>query len=268
MREQLERTRLNNDYAYCQAIADWLTPLDFKSRHREILSRRQEGTGQWLLTSLEFQAWLIEPGQVLYCHGMPGAGKSVFASIVVDFLQKKFSNADARVVCIYCNYKEKNGQTAQELLTSLLKQLLQDCDGLSDDFKCLYEDHITRNARLAPEDLIKALHDEIKRSPRVFVVVDAIDECTEEGNVRMDILNELRSLPRNVNLIVTSRNVTTIKNAFEDTRSLEIYAAEDDVTKYIIGRLQREQRLARHIRADPDLQTAIVNKVLAKAKGM
>ncbi|MCJ1478158.1 hypothetical protein MMC13_006834 [Lambiella insularis] len=268
MRARLERTQLSNDHGQRQAIVNWLTPLDFKSRHREIISRRQEGTGQWLLNSSEFQAWLNEPGEVLYCPGMPGAGKTVIASIVIDHLQTKFSAPDARIACIFCNYKDKIRQTAQELLASLLKQLLQDSHTLSDSMTSLYEDHVKRSERLAPEDLIKELQSEIGRSPRVFIVVDALDECTEEGNARMSLLNELRSLSGNVNLLVTSRNFSSIESAFNDTKSLEIYAAEADVTQYIMGRLQREQRLAKHIKSDPGLQSTIVSKILAQAKGM
>ena len=70
IRKHVESTQVDVDAENRQLIANWLTPLDFKARQQDIFSRRQEGTGQWLLDSPEFQTWLTEPGQVLYCFGM------------------------------------------------------------------------------------------------------------------------------------------------------------------------------------------------------
>ena len=41
-----------------QKIADWLSPLDFSAQQNDFLSRRQEGTGQWLLESDTFKKWV------------------------------------------------------------------------------------------------------------------------------------------------------------------------------------------------------------------
>ncbi|MCJ1378973.1 hypothetical protein MMC17_002072 [Xylographa soralifera] len=268
IRKHVESTQVDADAENRQSIASWLTPLDFKARQRDIFSRRQDGTGQWLLDSPEFHTWLTEPGQVLYCCGMPGAGKTVLASIAVDYLQKKFSDSSVLTTCIYCNYKDKDNQTAQDLLASLLKQLVQDCENLSDSVKALHRDHLKRNARLAPEDLIQAIQSEIANYRRVFIVVDALDECTEEGNRRVDLLHELRSLPRNVNVLITSRHNSAIATEFKGTMTLEVNAADSDITRYVLARIQREHRLARHVKADPVLQQTIVTEIVGRAKGM
>lgn len=51
-------------------VVKWLSPLDFSSKQNDALSRRQEGTGQWLLKSTEFRSWLDTAGTVLWCPGM------------------------------------------------------------------------------------------------------------------------------------------------------------------------------------------------------
>ena len=51
-------------------LMSWLSPLDFSSKQSDALSRRQEGTGRWLLESNEFRAWLETAGRVLWCPGM------------------------------------------------------------------------------------------------------------------------------------------------------------------------------------------------------
>lgn len=45
-----------------QGVINWLCPLEFSSKHNDALSRRQEGTGGWLLEASEFLSWLGTTG--------------------------------------------------------------------------------------------------------------------------------------------------------------------------------------------------------------
>jgi hypothetical protein len=39
-------------------MMQWLSPTDFPAQQHDIITRRQEGTGQWLLDSPKFKRWL------------------------------------------------------------------------------------------------------------------------------------------------------------------------------------------------------------------
>ena len=125
-----------------------------------------------------------------------------------------------------------------------------------------------KNVSLPLEELMEALRLEASRCSKIFVVVDALDECAEESNTRLDLLRGIRSLQGNISLLVTSRRVPIIENEFRETTSLEIYASNKDATNYILRRIQRESRLAGHVKADHGLETAIINGILPKANGM
>ena len=56
-------------------ILTWLSPVDYGPQQSDHFSRRQEGTGQWLLDSDPFQQWLEQSKTTLFCQGIPGAGK-------------------------------------------------------------------------------------------------------------------------------------------------------------------------------------------------
>ena len=84
-REQTRERQLEHD-----ALLDWLTPLDYTAQQHDFVNRRQAGTGQWLLDSAEFQAWLEADHQTLFCPGIPGAGKTILTSIVVEELTTRF----------------------------------------------------------------------------------------------------------------------------------------------------------------------------------
>jgi len=63
-------------------ILAWLSPLEPRVRHRDIVARRVDGIGAWLLETEEFKRWCkgsTEDGSydpTLFCDGNPGVGKS------------------------------------------------------------------------------------------------------------------------------------------------------------------------------------------------
>lgn len=58
-----------------KAIISWLSPLEFRKRQAEIFSAKCTLTGNRLLESPEFQAWVSGRPWSLLCQGTPGAGK-------------------------------------------------------------------------------------------------------------------------------------------------------------------------------------------------
>ncbi|KAK2470324.1 hypothetical protein H9L39_17941, partial [Fusarium oxysporum f. sp. albedinis] len=98
-------------------ILDWLTPLDYGPQQSDNLSRRQPETGNWLLQSEEFLGWLAGKKQTLFCPGIPGAGKTILTSIVVDFLDSKCGNdAEIGITYIYCSSGRQHEQKVDDLV--------------------------------------------------------------------------------------------------------------------------------------------------------
>ncbi|KAL9022255.1 MAG: hypothetical protein Q9180_008571, partial [Flavoplaca navasiana] len=54
----VEAIQFSKDLAEKQKILMWFSPLNFFKTQQDVFARRQEGTGQWLIESLTFQAWL------------------------------------------------------------------------------------------------------------------------------------------------------------------------------------------------------------------
>jgi hypothetical protein len=51
-------------------LVAWLFPLNFQAKQHDIFSRRQEGTGQWLLEDDVFKEWLDGSRKILWCPGI------------------------------------------------------------------------------------------------------------------------------------------------------------------------------------------------------
>jgi hypothetical protein len=70
---------------------------------------------------------------------------------------------------------------------------------------------------------------------KVFIIVDALDECQALDDCRGKLLSEiLRYQDRTaVNFFATSRPIPDITKIFQQTLCLEIRATKDDVTLYL-----------------------------------
>ncbi len=113
----------------------------------------------------------------------------------------------------------------------------------------------------------KLLQSEISHFSRVYILIDALDECVE--GVRKNFLNEIRNLePRGVKLFVTSRHSANIEHEFEKATCLDIKARDDDIRRYLECRIEKEDRLISHVKADLSLREEVMNTLVTKAKGM
>ncbi|KAL8921943.1 MAG: hypothetical protein Q9172_003757 [Xanthocarpia lactea] len=251
-----------------QAILAWFSPLNFFNTQQDLFARREEGTGQWLIDSTEFRKWTSGMDRILCCPGIPGAGKSILASVVVDFLRKDLvKTGPTGVAAIYCNFKERELQTSENLLAGACVQLMNDSsEPLSTTLVKLYEIHSRTKTRPTCKEILEVF-DSIARSlNNVYVVVDALDECS--GEVRTILLSRLEALPDNVKLMVTTRHIEEIIYKYRDSLRIEVRATDIDLKTYIKSRIATNGRLMRHVQDHPALEQQICERVTTKAEGM
>ncbi|KAF3284216.1 hypothetical protein TWF970_011436 [Orbilia oligospora] len=223
-------------------ILNWLTDIDYGPQQSDYRSRRQAGTGQWLLNSPEFQEWVVGDKQSLFCPGIPGAGKTIIASIVVDYLVSKVGNTKVGLAYIYYDMRQTKLQNANHILASLLKQLAETQSSLFPGIKDLYTHHHPRHTRPSFDELSKVLRSIMNTYSKVFLVIDALDESRTSDGFQRLILTEIFYLrnQHNANIFITSRNIPEITEMFKEGKSLEIRARDVDIEKYIKGRISDE----------------------------
>ncbi|KAJ7580023.1 hypothetical protein C8J56DRAFT_274507 [Mycena floridula] len=247
----------------------WISCLDFHSTHMETASKRTPGTGTWFIQDSRFLDWLNGKLRFLWCPGNPGVGKTILTSLIIDHLRLTMSS-NVAVVCIYCDYTQQNDQTPTQLLGSILKQLVEPRESISHHLLSLHRTCMSQKRHPTIPELMDALRQEIPSYSSVYIVGDALDECsnkTQDLFVSTKPDAGLRSLSDTVQILITSRNILSIAQALNGWTCLVIEAQDQDLQTYIKGRILEDNRLKRLIKGDTTLETEIINEITTKAMG-
>ncbi|KAJ6596207.1 ankyrin repeat-containing domain protein [Mycena vulgaris] len=246
-------------------IIDWLSPINFFLRQADITRLRQLGTGEWLLATTQFQQWESALGEKLWCRGMPGAGKTTLASMVIEHLGAQSPNQNIGIACIYLNHKETETQTPSNLLASVWRQLMFG-KSISSFVHKLYQLHSEKRTPASLDEILQVLNSTVTEWSKVYIVVDALDEYPEDK--RHILLGHLAGLGPSVSLMLTSRPHISLNATFPDLNTVDIRAHEEDVHKYVCQRIKESPRLSKHVNAQPELQQELLTRITSHADRM
>jgi Cdc6-like AAA superfamily ATPase len=216
-----------------QKVTDWLTPSDYSSKHRQNSALLHPGTGKWLIESADFDKMKTGMNQTLFCPGKSGAGKTILTSVVINHLSEYFENSKKTgLAYVYCEVVLQQVQTAEHLLGSLLKQLLQTCPRLPDRMDALFNTLKCENRQPNLKDAFQALQYTTKAYSKTFIIVDGLNEC--EPRERKKFLEKLFDLQKSsrVSIFATSRYDHEIESRFKHAVHLPINATREDISLY------------------------------------
>ncbi|KAK6336186.1 hypothetical protein TWF696_001749 [Orbilia brochopaga] len=262
----IETLRRRQDDDKRRTIADWISTVDFDKQQTDFSLQRQEGTGGWFLQSPEFAHWLSGTNTFLFCHGIPGAGKTMISSLVIDHLRENTRHKQAAITYLYCNYKKYKEQSAIDLLSALLKQFVQGLSAIPDSVRTLYEKHGQTRSRSSIDEIVATIQSAANCYSETFIIVDALDECPDEHrNPLIATLKRLRA--PSVKLMITTRPTITIQEFADpslsspDIISLEIKAHREDIDRFVEGQLHRLAGCVSRNAALKQLVTSTINDV-------
>ena len=246
-------------------VLDWLSPVDhYAQQQSDYVSRREEGTGQWLLDSDEYGSWVSGNTRTLFCPGIPGAGKTILTSIVVDELITN-SAASVGIAFLYCSFKRQDQQTHEHFLLSLLRQLAEHLKVLPSGIQDLHSKHKGRKTRPSLSEIRDALTSTAAEFPRAFFLIDALDECQTMNRKRL--LDDLFLVQKQSNscIFATARPLPDIVAQFSGFPTLEVHASDHDISSYIDSHLSI---LPSFVSRNPDLQQGIKDAIMKSVDGM
>ena len=251
-------------------IADWLSAPDPWTNHASARLRHEPQTGAWLPGSDQYRRWKAGDISHLWVYGKAGCGKTVLCSTAIEDVRAHCENAtNAGYAVFYFSFSEDRKQSDENFLRSLVVQL-----GCKEPSLSMLQQAFDRPQRslLGPDDLGKILLSSFRSYDEVFLLLDALDECPEGGEVRQTVLKRLEWLSRsapNVRILATSRELGDVRESMEmvgaNPISIASRSVDADIRKYVSSELSRDRRLCR---LDAATKTLIEETVLQKADGM
>ena len=211
VREQVSSVKKAADDIQFKEIIDWLSPCNFTQKQESIAAA--PGTGSWFFKSNQFESWKSGNDRWMWCYGIPGAGKTFIASSTVNELRRLHKSDKALVLVAFCSFDSADSQSIDHLVTALLKQVVQARRKLPENLEELYRKHQTTDTRPPLEDICNILGEAMLQSPKTYIVLDALDEMTDEGK-RLILLETIYNLKGSAKIMVTSRKIESIANRF------------------------------------------------------
>ncbi|KAH7411657.1 hypothetical protein DE146DRAFT_732098 [Phaeosphaeria sp. MPI-PUGE-AT-0046c] len=273
---ELSTGNLENDKrrAILDKILVWLEPADPSSNYEQALKKRQENTGLWFLQSEQYKSWKKLSQSFLWLHGIPGAGKTILSStIIADLLQHSYGNTQIAVVYFYLDFNDPQKQAVDAMLRSLIAQLSQYSQRISSELIDLFAQCMQRKGQPSIETLLKLSQQLISEFSRVYLVLDALDECSQRAELMQVLTTMSLWRPQNTHMLVTSRlerdiEVSIMKFSEGNTRViLDSAVVDEDIRQYVRQRLADDQALKKW-HGDPDLRQEIENTLIQGSQGM
>jgi hypothetical protein len=251
-------------------IVAWLPAADPWTNHDSARQRHESQTGSWLLQADQYKKWKLDATSHLWMYGKAGCGKTVLCSTaVVDIQEHCRNSADTACAFFYFSFSDEQKQTDSDLLRSLVSQLGWREPGLS----MLRQAYANPNRSvLGTDDLEKILLASIRSCNKVFLLTDALDECSEEHDIRQGVLERIEKLTQaasNLKVFATSRELSVVRDSMEFLGSeplrIATSAVDADIQVYVTNQLSRDRRFDRFQLRTLDL---IKTTIVEKADGM
>lgn len=191
----------------------------------------------------------------------------MLASLVIDHLERNLKEETSATTYIYCDYKRQDEQTPINLTASITRQLLQHQVSVPEHIMIIYNRHKSKSTRPSFEEVLEMLKHSIASLTRVYLIVDALDELENAGQVHQNFIGRLRLIQDlyHVNLMTTSRHIPSLAQDFQNSLCMDIRASPGDIRKYVQGHISD---LANCVKKDSGLQEAIANSIANVVEGM
>ncbi|KAH7196238.1 hypothetical protein BKA60DRAFT_625831 [Fusarium oxysporum] len=264
----VETVRSNQHVA---AIKDWLSPPDSSTNANHARQIRHEGTGEWFLNSAAFREWETGSRQHLWLYGLPGCGKTVLSTTILDHLM----NVDDHITLdFFFDFSDTMKQTVDGMLRSLVFQLYKLGIDSSKELNGLFQSHRDGRDQPATKTLLGCLRTMMRVPRKIILVLDGLDEST----TRVELLKWMKdviSTPElgHVRLVATGRPEAEFQREIphligqNNCLLLDKDAINTDIRSYVMARLEKSPEFAKWA-SFPSVLEHISNEIGDKPDGM
>ncbi|ERF72750.1 hypothetical protein EPUS_04803 [Endocarpon pusillum Z07020] len=248
------------------SILAWITNTNQKRDHELLraslgIDKVYKDCGKWLFITPEYHNWKKgRPASkpVLWLKGTVGTGKTTLMCRAIEELREDFKYGDHGehpVIHYYCT----GTPCVQEEY---------DKHKLDNPVDC-------RFSTTECEELLKKLIPSDPKKLRITIVIDALDECEDNGYELLEILgNLLQSRPQSIRLLLSSQLHVRVEENFGDniTESLRVNSTvtKDDMHTFIETEMEKRAKTPgnRILDSRTGLYVEVAGELTNRAMGM
>lgn len=272
--EDLEKREKQEQEEKFMAAIKWISGAHACLDHEDARSARQEypGTGKWILKKEKVRNWREAPSprdSSVWINGIPGAGKTVLASVIIeDCLQ----DSSIKTAYFYCKHADTEKNTSMAIFRGLLSQLLtQNRSILPYCYeKTLARGELTLTSTVTAQALLELF---FESSPRQYVIIDGLDECgAVERKLALSFFNGVLHKydskdPGKLRVLFVSQNEDDIKNALNTAAWVSLGPGDVENDLRIFTRKWSDQ-IGQKFGLDPQEVNYIAESTCERAEGM
>lgn len=253
-----------------EGVKNWLSPPDPTVNYSVARRNRHEGTGTWFLESIAFMEWTTGVRQHLWLTGVPGSGKTVLTTTILDNLSQMDHHTALR---FFFDFNDTRKQSTDAMCRSLAFQLYIQQEAPRKVLYELFALHDNGKKQPETEELSERLRAMLQVSAKVYIVLDALDECVDKTEL-LKWIEGFVSSPhlQNVQLLATSRPEEEFRRGIRkfigdrNYITLDESSVNEDIRTYIGNRMEQSPVLKRWTLASQELEE-IQNKVGERSGG-
>ncbi|KAH7009774.1 hypothetical protein EDB80DRAFT_610302, partial [Ilyonectria destructans] len=247
-------------------VYKWLNDINPSPIHHRACSQYESGTGDWVLRSDDWKSWISGQKRSLWIHGIPGAGKTILTSHLVETIKTHCdtSGSKSAYVYYYCYFGHNTDETSS-FLKWTISQLCRKADVVPTSLYELYK----RGEELSLANLLSVLEAILQEFDCVYAILDAIDESIP----RTDLLQVLQNLITNsrfskIRTLATSREYIDIEEVMKGISvpiSMRNPLLDEDIRLFVDSQLRTHPKLKRW---PASVRDEALEALSTKAKGM
>ncbi|OMP88736.1 Vegetative incompatibility protein HET-E-1 [Diplodia seriata] len=262
----VEAQRHAQEARHMESILKWLAPPDSDTNHFRKREEHHKDTGIWFVEGVAIDHWKRGTPSLFWLHGIPGCGKSVLSSTLIECLKKEeLHKADDVVAYFYFDFSDTKKRNASSLMRSLISQLVINHKRIWPRLEDIFEQHHGQR-QPSSETLLLVLQELVTKFKRTFLVVDGLDESEDVE----DTLNIVRSMCdwniSGLRIFVSSRPLGIIEEAFSEMHPLELsvsdHLVDPDIQLFLGSKVKDLSQW------DLDTRAAISETLSERANGM
>ncbi|KAI9683271.1 MAG: hypothetical protein M1822_006136 [Bathelium mastoideum] len=268
-----ERERKTNEDLHRLVVKQWLSATDCEAQQNRHRNTRSicPNAGSWLLEHPRFQQWFSPDyctAPLLWLNGIPGAGKTILASVVVDAVREI---SDVTLAFFYCKHSDPTRNSFITVARSILAQTLDQDPRLLSYFHEMAS--TTDSAVLSSVAIAKRmLETSFNSCGKIYVIIDGLDECErgERKNISTWLQGIIQELPteemNSLRCLIISQDDATTRKDLKDFSAIKMTTENhEDLRRFTAEWQKRIERRFGDLRPE---NRRLANTIFARAQGM